>query len=137
MRFFSPFNGESEQAIVPSHWQICTGTSALLCLPAWNRTIGWQPRQTRTPRARHLVELDIGPHSDITERDYSRVDGVLHLKLRAVMARYVLRQWHVDCSADHNVTEQGCRLWLWDVLVLYGVKNAMLALGYQRMNLEF
>ena len=83
-----------------------------------------------------IVELDIvphpeRPHPDITERDYGMVDGVLHLKLRAAMAGYVLRQWQVDCSADHSVKEQGCRLWLRDVLALYGVKNAMLALGYQ------
>lgn len=83
-----------------------------------------------------IVELDIVPHPDrehpeITERDYGMVDGVLHLKLRAAMAGYVLRQWQVDCSADHSVEEKGCRLWLQDVLALYGVKNAMFALGYQ------
>ena len=83
-----------------------------------------------------IVELDIVPHPDrerpkITERDYGMVDGVLHLKLRAAMAGYVLRQWQVDCSADHRIKEQGCRLWLRDALALYGVKNAMLALGYQ------
>ncbi len=82
-----------------------------------------------------IVELDIVPHPDrehpeITERDYGMVDGVLHLKLRAAMAGYVLRQWQVDCSADHSVKDKGCRLWLRDVLALYGVKSAMLALGY-------
>ena len=86
-----------------------------------------------------IVELDIVPHPDrerpeITERDYGMVDGVLHLKLRAAMAGYVLRQWQVDCSADHSVKEQGCRLWLRDVLALYGVKSAMLALGYELPN---
>jgi predicted DNA-binding transcriptional regulator YafY len=85
-----------------------------------------------------IVELDIVPHPDrerpeITERDYGMVDGVPHLKLRAAMAGYVLRQWQVDCSADHRVKEQGCRLWLRDVLALYGVKNAMLALGYNNI----
>lgn len=85
-----------------------------------------------------IVELDIVPHPDrdhpeITERDYAMVDGVLHLKLRAAMAGYVLRQWQVDCSADHSVEEKGCRLWLRDVLALYGVKNAFLALGYEVM----
>lgn len=61
------------------------------------------------------------------------VDSVLRLKLRAAMAGYVLRQWQVDCSADHSVKEQGCRLWLRNVLALYGVKNAMLALGYKSL----
>lgn len=76
------------------------------------------------------MELDIVPHPDITERDYGMVDGVLHLKLRAAMAGYVLRQWQVDCSADHRVEEKVCQLWVRDVLVLYGVKSAILALGY-------
>lgn len=85
-----------------------------------------------------IVELDIVPHPDrlhpdIIERDYGMVDGVLHLKLRAAMAGYVLRQWRVDCSVDHSVDERGCRLWLKNGLALYGVKNAMLALGYQQV----
>lgn len=79
-----------------------------------------------------IVELDIMPHPAITEHDYGMVDGVLHLKLRAAMAGYVLRQWQVDCSANHCVKEQGCRLWLRNVLDLYGVKNLMLALGYKK-----
>ncbi len=69
------------------------------------------------------------PHPDITERDYGMVDGVLHLKLRAAMTGYVLRQWQVDYSANHRIKEQGCRLWLRDVLALYGVKSAALASG--------
>lgn len=82
-----------------------------------------------------IVELDIVPHPDrehpdITERDYGMVDGVLHLKLRAAIAGYVLRQWQVDCSADHRVEEKGCRLWLRDNLVLYGVNSAVFTLGY-------
>lgn len=85
-----------------------------------------------------IVELDIVPHPDrehpdITARDYGMVDGVLHLKLRAAMAGYVLRQWQVDCSADHSVGEKGCRLWLRDVLALYGVKSAMLMLKYKNI----
>jgi hypothetical protein len=82
-----------------------------------------------------IVELDIVPHPDrkhpeITERDYGMVDGVLHLEVRAAMAGYVLRQWQVDCSAAHSVEDEGCRLWLRDTLVLYGVKNAFMGLGY-------
>ena len=82
-----------------------------------------------------IVELDIVPHPDrphpeITERDYGMVDGVLRLKLRAAMAGYVLRQWQVDCSPDHSVKEKGCRLWLQNVMALYGVKSTVLSLGY-------
>ena len=154
MRYFSHSSGVSEREIVPFalandglRWhvrafdrksgefrdfvftrmestELLDGNPAKHELPAqdiqWNR----------------IVELDIvphpdRPHPDITERDYGMVDGVLHLKLRAAMAGYVLRQWQVDCSADHSVKEQGCRLWLRDVLALYGVKNAILALGYE------
>jgi hypothetical protein len=159
MRYFSHSSGMSEREIVPFalandglRWhvrafdrksgefrdfvftrmestELLDGNPAKHELPAqdiqWNR----------------IVELDIvphpdRPHPDITERDYGMVDGVLHLKLRAAMAGYVLRQWQVDCSANHCVKEQGCRLWLRDVLALYGVKNAKLALGYTSLTLE-
>jgi len=88
-----------------------------------------------------VVELDIVPHPDrenpeIIERDYGMVDGVLHLKMRAAMAGYVLRQWQVDCSIDHSVDDQGCRLSLQDVLTLYGVNSAVLALGYEERDLR-
>ena len=84
-----------------------------------------------------VVELDVVPHPDrehpeIIERDYGMVDGVLHLKMRAALAGYVLRQWQVDCSGDHSVEDIGCRLWLRDVLALYGVDSAVLTLGYYK-----
>lgn len=83
-----------------------------------------------------IVELDVvphpnRPHPEITERDYGMINGVLHLELRAAMAGYILRQWQVDCSADHSIEDNGCRLWLRDVLTLYGVKSATLAPGYK------
>ena len=85
-----------------------------------------------------VVELDIVAHPDraypeIIERDYGMVGGVLHLKMRAAMAGYVLRQWQVDCSSDHRIEDLGCRLWLRDVLALYGVSSAKLTLGYNRL----
>lgn len=88
-----------------------------------------------------VVELDVVPHPDrahpkVTERDYGMIDGVLHLKMRAALAGYVLRQWQVDCSEDHSIEDLGCRLWLRDVLVLYGVDSAVLALGYSKSGLE-
>lgn len=83
-----------------------------------------------------IVEIDIIPHPnsrnpEIIERDYSMKNGVLHLKVRGALAGYFLRQWQVDCSADHSSVDSGCRLWLRDVLVLHGVKSAVLALGYK------
>jgi len=82
-----------------------------------------------------IVELDLVPHPDqprpeITEMDYRMTRGLLSLKLRAATAGYILRQWSVDCSADHRLRGPEFRLWLKDHLALYGVKNAVLAPGY-------
>jgi len=82
-----------------------------------------------------IVELDLVPHPDqprpeITEMDYRMTGGLLSLKLRAATAGYILRQWSVDCSADHRLRGPEFRLWLKDHLALYGVKNAVLAPGY-------
>lgn len=83
-----------------------------------------------------IVELDLVPHPDrprpeITEMDYSMLDGSLRLKLRAATAGYILRKWSVDCSPDHSLQGQEYRLWLRDPLAIYGVKNAVLAPGYR------
>lgn len=83
-----------------------------------------------------IVELDLVPHPDqprpeITEMDYSMEGGVLHMKLRAATAGYILRQWSVDCSPDHSLRGHEYRLWLKDHLALYGVTNATLAPGYR------
>jgi len=82
-----------------------------------------------------IVELALVPHPDrkhpeITAKDFGMYDGVLHLKLRAAMAGYVLRQWHVDCSPDHRLADEAFRLWLRDPLALYGVGSASFAPGY-------
>jgi len=83
-----------------------------------------------------IVELDLVPHPnqeypDIIENDYGMTNGVLHLKLRASIAGYVLRQWIVDCSSGHTQQGKEYRLWLRNPLALYGVSNAVLAPGYQ------
>lgn len=83
-----------------------------------------------------IVELELVPHPnqprpEITCMDYGLVDGVLRLKLRAATAGYVLRKWNVDCSPDHSLRGAEYRLWLRDPLALYGVRNAVLAPGYQ------
>jgi len=82
-----------------------------------------------------IVELELVPHPDqprpeVTEMDYAMVNGVLKVKLRAATAGYILRQWSVDCSPDHSLRGHEHRLWLKDHLLLYGVKNAILAPGY-------
>lgn len=82
-----------------------------------------------------IVELELVPHPDqprpeITEMDYGMAGGVLHMRLRAATAGYILRQWSVDCTSDHSLRGHEHRLWLKDHLALYGVKNAVLAPGY-------
>lgn len=83
-----------------------------------------------------IVELELVPHPDqprpeITLLDYGMPEGVLKMKVRAATAGYVLRKWSVDCSPDHSLRAPECRLWLKNPLALYGVKNALLALGYR------
>lgn len=88
-----------------------------------------------------MVELELVPHPDrkdqaITERDYGMVNGVLRLKLRAAMVGYVLRQLWVDCSADHHIEDEWCRLWLRNDLVLYGVSSSTLAPAYKSQRIS-
>lgn len=83
-----------------------------------------------------ILELDLVPHPgrkspELVKRDYAMVDGVFRLKIRAAMAGYVLRQWHVDCSSNHKIADEAFRLWLRDPLALYGVKSALFAPGYE------
>lgn len=83
-----------------------------------------------------IVELELVPHparehSAIIEHDYGMINGMLQIKLRAALAGYFLRQWLVDCSSEHRLFGEEYRLWLRDNLVLYGVKSALLAPGYQ------
>jgi len=82
-----------------------------------------------------IVELELvphpaQPHPEITEMDFGMSHGALRIKLRAAMAGYALRRWSVDCTPDHRLRGHEFRLWLRDPLVLYGVKNALLAPGY-------
>lgn len=83
-----------------------------------------------------IVELDLVPHPNqdypqTIEGDYGMVDGILHIKLRAAIAGYVLRQWIVDCSPRHGLKGKEYQLWLKNPLALYGVSNAVLAPGYE------
>ncbi len=83
-----------------------------------------------------IVELDFVAHPnqeypEIIESDYGMADGVLHLKMRAAVAGYILRQWLVDCSSKHALQGKEYRLWLRNHLALYGVSSAVLAPGYE------
>ena len=154
MLYFSNTSGLSKREIVPFalandglRWHVRAferksgefRDSVFTRMESTQLLTGSLPTKNELPEQDHqwnrIVELDIVPHPDrarpeIIERDYGMVDGVLHLKMRAAMAGYVLRQWQVDCSDDHSVQDLRCRLWLADVLALYGVNSAVLALGY-------
>lgn len=83
-----------------------------------------------------IVELDLVPHpnqehAEIIEGDFGMVGGVLHIKVRAAIAGYVLRQWIVDCTPKHSLKGKEYRLWLRNHLALYGVSSALFAPGYE------
>jgi len=86
-----------------------------------------------------IVELDLVPHPnqkypEIIEGDYGMTSGVLHIKVRAAIAGYVLRQWLVDCSSKHTLKGNEYRLWLKNHLALYDVASALFAPGYEVPN---
>lgn len=86
-----------------------------------------------------IVELELVPHPsqprpEITEMEYSMINGCLRIRLRAAVAGYKLQRWCVDCSSDHSLQRPEYRLWLKDNLTLYGVKNAVIAPGYAQID---
>jgi predicted DNA-binding transcriptional regulator YafY len=83
-----------------------------------------------------MLELELIPHParehpEIIEHDYGMTSGVLHVKVRAAIAGYLLRLWIVDCSPGHILEGEEYRLCLKDDLVLYGVSSAIFAPGYE------
>jgi hypothetical protein len=107
-------------------------------MPAYS-SVEKHEQQSEDIQWNRIVELDLVPHPnqehpEIIEGDYGMTDGVLHLKLRAAVAGYVLRQWIVDCSSNHKLKGKEYRLWLKNHLALYGVTNALLAPGYNVPN---
>jgi hypothetical protein len=82
-----------------------------------------------------IIELELVPHPghpqpEAVLMDYDMPGGVLHIKVRAVHAGYLMRLWSVDCSPDHSLKGREYALWLRDPLALYGANNARLAPGY-------
>ncbi len=83
-----------------------------------------------------VIELELVPHPahprpEVVLMDYDMPNGVLHVKVRAANAGYMLRRWSVDCSPDHSLRGLEYALWLQDPLALYGASNAALAPGYK------
>lgn len=84
-----------------------------------------------------IVELVLVPHPhyehiEIVKRDFRMTDGRLKMRVRAAQAGYLLRRWNVDCSPDHRLEGLEYQLWLEDPLTLYGVKNLVIAPGYEK-----
>lgn len=84
-----------------------------------------------------IVDLELVPHPanvrhpDTIEAEYGMTDGVLHTRVRAAMAGYLLRHWNVDCTKDHSLKGGENHLWLRNRPALYGVANIGLAPGYE------
>jgi hypothetical protein len=81
-----------------------------------------------------IVDIILVPHPKIKqskaiEMDYSMLDGMLSMRLRAAVAAYVLRQWQVDCSATQSESHLGCQLALANPEVLELIENISLAPG--------
>lgn len=82
-----------------------------------------------------MVHLEIVAHPDykykeMIEAECGMIDGVLRHKARGAMVGYILQLWNVDCSADHSLSKQFCRLWLRNRIALHGLDNAQIAPGY-------
>jgi len=84
-----------------------------------------------------IVEMELVPHPanvvhpEAIEMDYAMVDGVRKQNVRAAVAGYVLRRWNVDCTEAHSLKGAEYHLWLRNRQSLYGVKNLVLAPGYE------
>ncbi len=83
----------------------------------------------------NLIDLELiphpgHPHPDAIARDYGMTDGLLRVRLRAAVAGYVLRHWHVDCAPSGTPVDQTRRLKLANLDCLEGLDNSALAPGY-------
>ncbi len=83
-----------------------------------------------------IAEIELVPHPanvqhpDAIEAEYGMENGVLHTRVRAALAGYLMRRWNVDCTDDHSLKGAEFHLWLRNRQALYGVANLMLAPGY-------
>lgn len=85
-----------------------------------------------------IVEMELVahpnlPHPDTIEMDYAMTEGMLKVNARAAVAGYVLRRWNVDCTEDHSLKGAEYHLWLRNRQALYGVKNLVIAPGYENI----
>lgn len=57
----------------------------------------------------------------------------LKIKLRAATARHILRKCGMGGSPSRSLRDHEYQLWLKDHLAIYGMRNALLATGYNAM----
>ncbi|WP_432458921.1 MULTISPECIES: WYL domain-containing protein [unclassified Agarivorans] len=112
---------------------VCTRFTQLALLDASISTV--EGRQY-DKQWNQMLELNLVPHPRIKnslaiELDYAMQDGCLSLVVRAALAGYLLRQWNVDCSAEHVLNGAEYQLALQDSSVLAGVSGLAIAPGWQ------
>lgn len=84
-----------------------------------------------------MVPIKLVPHPEnikhpkAIELDFSMINGVLELNIRAAVAGYLLRRWNVDCSPDAELRGSEYQLWLKNRQTLYGAENLTIAPGYK------
>ncbi|NLY34823.1 MAG: WYL domain-containing protein [Alcaligenaceae bacterium] len=98
--------------------------------------IGEEEQAEKDVQWNRIIDLELVPHPnhprlEVVKMDYDMPEGVLHVKVRAANAGYMLRISTIDCSPDHSLEGLEYALWLKDPLVLYGASNARLAPGYR------
>ncbi|MGI2023744.1 WYL domain-containing protein [Shewanella glacialipiscicola] len=97
--------------------------------------------ETQDRQWNRFVELELVPHprlehSEAIELDYGMKGGVLKVEIRAAIAGYLLRQWHVDCSTNATFKDGGAQLHLKNRAALYGVKNLNIAPGSEQNTMD-
>lgn len=62
-----------------------------------------------------FCDLNLVPHPELQHRkaiemDYGMTNGMLNLKVRIALVRYLLGQWNIDCGDSLNVSNSGYQL---------------------------
>ena len=88
-----------------------------------------------------VVELTLIPHpklkqQEAIELDYAMIEGRLDVEVRGALVGYMLNQWNVDCSINHELDPMQYHLALKMTEALFGIENAQLAPGYQEIKNE-
>ena len=81
-----------------------------------------------------LVTLVLIPHPSLAHPeaialDYQMSEGELLLSCRAALAGYLLRQWSVDCSPQHQIRSGVCQLALKNQAILSEIEHLAIVPG--------